>query len=123
MESLTKGLVSNASAQLLPDKTLSSFLFFLPEQRNLEGQWEVAISESFHPSRYQNLTEGKILFFDKKLSKLLEFYYLELCLCPSITDVVETTNILIQERHNHSESCIPAKVSRRTQKAEIYLAN
>ena len=30
-------------------------------------------------------------------------------------------NILIQGRHNHSESCITIKVSRRTQKIEIYL--
>ena len=29
----------------------------------------------------------------------------------------------IQERHNHSENCITVKVSRRTQKVEIYLAN
>ena len=32
-------------------------------------------------------------------------------------------NILIQERHSHSENCIKVKVSRRTQKVEIYLAN
>ena len=32
-------------------------------------------------------------------------------------------NILIQERHNHSENCIKVKVSRRTQKVEIYLSN
>ena len=32
-------------------------------------------------------------------------------------------NTLIQERHNHSEICIRVKVSRRTKKVEIYLAN
>ena len=32
-------------------------------------------------------------------------------------------NILIQERHNDSENCIEVKVSRGTQKVEIYLAN
>ena len=32
-------------------------------------------------------------------------------------------NILIQERHTHSENCIKVKVSRRTLKIEIYLAN
>ena len=31
--------------------------------------------------------------------------------------------MIIQERHNHSENCIKVKVSRRTQKVEIYLAN
>ena len=37
-------------------------------------------------------------------------------------DFVEAMNTLIQERHNHSEFCITIKVSRRTQKVEIYLA-
>ena len=32
-------------------------------------------------------------------------------------------NTLIQERHNRSGNCITVKVSRRTQKFEIYLAN
>ena len=123
MESFTKELVSNASAQLFPDNTLSSFTNFLPEQLNLEGQWEVATSEISYPSMYKNVTEGKFMFFDKKLSKSSEFYYLEPGLYPSITDIVEAMNTLIQERHNHSENCVTVKVSRRTQKVEIYLAN
>ena len=36
-------LVSNACAQVSPDNTLSSFTNFLPEQLNLEVQWEIAI--------------------------------------------------------------------------------
>ena len=123
MESFTIELVSNASAQLFPDNTLSFFTNFLPEQLNLDGQWEVAISEISYPSMYQNVTEGKFVFFGKKLPNLSEVYYLEPGLYPSITDIVEAMNILIQERHNHSESCITVKVSRRTQKVEIYLAN
>ena len=123
MESFTKELVSNASAQLFPDITLSSFTNFLPEQLNLDGQWEVAISEISYTSMYQNVTEGIFMFFDKKLSKSSDLYYLERGLYPSITDIVEAMNILIQERHNHSESCIKVKVSRRTQRVEIYLAN
>ena len=62
------------------------------------------------------------MFFDKKLSKSSDFYYLEPGLHPSITDNVEAMNNLIQERHNLSENCIKVKVSRRTQKVEIYLA-
>ena len=72
---------------------------------------------------YQNVTEGKFMFFDKKLSKSSEFYYREPGLNLSITDIVEAMNILIQERRNHSENCIKGKMSRRTQKVEIYLAN
>ena len=67
MECFTIELVSNASAQFFSDNTLSSFTNFLPEQLNLDGQWEVAISEISYPSMYQNVTEGKIMFFDKKL--------------------------------------------------------
>ena len=109
--------------QLLPDNTISSFKNFLTGQLNLECQWEVAISELSYPTMYQNVTEGKLMFFDKKLSKLTEFYYLEPGLYPSITDIVKAMNTLIQERHNHSEKCITTKVSRRTQKVDIYLAN
>ena len=32
-------------------------------------------------------------------------------------------NILNQAKHNHSENCITSKVSKRTEKVEIYLAN
>ena len=70
-----------------------------------------------------NVTEGKFMFFDRKLSKSSEFDYLEPGLYLSITDFVEAMNILIQERHNHNENCIKVEVSRRTQKVEIYLAN
>ena len=62
------------------------------------------------------------MFFDEKLSKSSEFYYLEPGLYPSITDIVEAMNTLVPERHNHSEICITVKVSRRTQKNEIYLS-
>ena len=70
MESFTIDLVSNASAQLFPDNTLSSFTNFLPERQNLECQWEVAISEKSYPSMCQNDTEGNNMFYDKKLSTI-----------------------------------------------------
>ena len=97
MESFTIELVSKASAQLLSDNTLSSFTNFSPEQLNLDGQWEVAISEISYPSIYQNVTEGKIIFFDRKLSKSSKFFYLEPGLYPYITDIVEAMNYLIEE--------------------------
>ena len=122
MEWVTIKLVSQASEQFFPASTLSSFTNFLPEQMNLEGQWEVANFGKSYPSMYQNITKRNFMFCDKKLSKSSEFYYLELGLYPSITHIVEAMNTLIQERHNHSEKCITAKVSRRKQKVEIYLA-
>ena len=103
--------------------TLRSLTKFLPEQLNLEGQWEVAISESFYPSMYQIVTQENVAFFDKKLSISPVFNYLEPGLYSSLTVFIEAMNTLIQERQNHSESCITTKVSRRVQKIEIYLAN
>ena len=58
------------------------------------------------------------MFFDKKLSKSSEFKYLEPGLYPSITDIVEAMNILIQEKLNHIETCLQVKVCRRTRKVE-----
>ena len=91
MELFTEELVFNASAQPYLDNTFSSFTNFLPEQLNLEVQSEVEIWEISYQSRYQ------FIFFDNELSKVLDFYYLEPGLYPSITDIVEAVNTLIQE--------------------------
>ena len=123
MDSFTIELVSIASGELFPEITFSSFTNFLPEQVNLEGQWEVAISEISYPSMYQNKTEGKFKFFDKKLSNSPSTYSIEPGLYTSITDIVEVMNTFIQEKNNHNETCITVKVSRRTQKVVIMLAN
>ena len=72
---------------------------------------------------YQNTTEGYFKFFDEKLSKSTSTYNLEPGLNTSITDIVEAMNTLIQEKNNHNETCITVKVSRRTQKVVIMLAN
>ena len=69
MESFTIELVSNEDAQLFPDITLSSFINFLPEKLTLEGQREFTISEISYPAMYQNVIEGKFMFFDKTFRK------------------------------------------------------
>ena len=123
MDSLTIELISNDSVELFPYNTLSFFTKFLPEQVNLEGQWEVAISEISYPSMYHKIMEGNFKFFDEKFLKSTTSYNLEPGLYTSITDIVEATNRLIQERNNHNETCITVKASRRTQKFVILLAN
>ena len=122
MDSFTIELVLNASAQFFPNNTLSSFTKFLPEQVNLEGHWEVAISETFYTSMYQKVTERKLMFYDEKLSKTTEAYYLAPGLYSPITDNVEAMNTLIQERNNRRDTCIRIKLSRVTQKVKVYLA-
>ena len=89
----------------------------------MKGQWEVAFSEISYPSMYQNITEGKFKFFDEKLSKSTSTYNLEPGLYTSITDIVEAKNTLIQKRNNHNKISVTVKVSRRTQKVVIMLAN
>ena len=123
MDSFTIELVSNASGELFPDKTRSSCTNFLPEQVKLEGQWEVAISEISYPSMYQNITEGCFKFLDEKFSKSTSNYNLEPGLYTSITDIVEAMNTLIEEKNNHNDTCITVKVSRRSQKVVVMLAN
>ena len=123
MDSFTIVLVSNATSELFPDNILSSFTNFLPEQVNLEGHWEVAVSEISYPSMYENVTEGKFLFHDNELSKTKDYYYLEPGLYHSITDIVEAMNSLIQNRNNHNTTCIGLKVDRRSQKATFSLVN
>ena len=112
MDSFTIELVFNASAKIFPDNTLSSFTNFLPEQVNIEGQWQVAIAGITYPPIYQTVTVGKYMFFDTKLSNSSEFFYLEPGLYHSSTDFVEDMNTLIQERHNHTETSIGQTISK-----------
>ena len=123
MDSFTIEWVFSASGELFPDNTLSSCTNFLPEQVNLEGQWELATSERSYPSMYQNIPGRHFKIFDEKLSKSTSTYNPEPGLYTSITDIVGAMNTLIQERNNHNETCITFKVSRRTQKVVIMLAN
>ena len=55
-------LVPNEFSKFFPNNTLRSFTNFLPEQGNLDGQGEVAISEISYTSMYENVTEGKFMF-------------------------------------------------------------
>ena len=90
---------------------------------DLDGQWEVAILEISYQSMYQNITQGKFKFFDEKFSNSTSTYNLEPGPYTFITDIVEAMKTLIQERNNHNKTCITVKVSRRTQKVVIMLAN
>ena len=123
MESLTIRVGFKGICAIISKRYIELFYKHLPEQLNLKARWEVAISVISNPTMYQNVTEKKFMFFDKKLSLSSEFYYLEPGLYPSVTDIVEAMNILIQERHNHSKNCITLKVSRKAQEVEIYFAN
>ena len=63
------------------------------------------------------------MFYDEKLCKTTEAYYLEPGLYSSITDIVEAMNTFIQKRNNYRDTCITIKVSGVTQKVKVYLVN
>ena len=65
---------------------------------------EVAIFEISYPLMYQNFTVGNFMFYDEKLSKTTEAYYLESGLYSSITDIVEAMNTLIQEKKTNRKT-------------------
>ena len=71
MHSLTKKLVSNASAQPFRDNTLNYFKNVLMEKLNVEGQWKVTISGKSYPSKYQNVTEENFILFLIRNSKVV----------------------------------------------------
>ena len=62
---------------------------------------------------------NKFLFYDAIYAKTTTAFYLEPGLCSSVPDIVEARYLLKQERSNHKENCITAKVSRRTQTIEL----
>ena len=114
MDSFTIELVSNASFNCFPDNTLSSFSNFLPEQINLDGQWEVAISDLSYPSMYQNITLGKFFYteFSKEAKESPEPYTLKPGLYTSISEIINAMNDLICDRMKPNENYITAHVDK-----------
>ena len=94
MNSFTVELVPNASFDCYPNNTLSSFTNLLPEQINLEGEWEVTITELSYPSLYQNITAGEYFYLDAATpdTKPSDFYTIDAGLYPSISDIVNDMN-------------------------------
>ena len=70
MDSFTVELVSKASEEIFPNNTLSSFTNFLPEEVNLEGQWELVILEKNLPIIVPKSDGGKIQVFGRKFFKI-----------------------------------------------------
>ena len=119
MSSFTVELVSNASFDYYPNNTLSSFTNFLPEQINLDGEWEVAITELSYPSLYQNITEGKFFYLDEATpdTKPLDYYTILSGLYPSNSDIFNEMHRIIQEREKYEKT--PIKLHVRKLHSEI----
>ena len=94
MNSFTVELVSNASFDCYPNNTLSPFTNFLPEQINLEVEWDVPITELSYPSLYQNFTDGKFFHLNAATTdtKRSDYYTMDSGLYPSVSDNVNEMN-------------------------------
>ena len=96
-------LVSNASTEIYPDNTLSSFTNFLPEQVTLDddSEWEVAVMEISHPTRYNNIVDGHIRYVHQynEGSPVHEFK-IPAGFYPSIHDVVKVISDEIDDFNN-----------------------
>ena len=64
MESRIIELVSNASQDVYPNNTVSSFVNFFPENIEMNGDWEVALMELCIPARWLNVTDGQFILIN-----------------------------------------------------------
>ena len=71
METFSVELHSAALSELYPQNTFDSFTIFLPNQINLEGEWEVALVEICFPLKFCNLTEGSFGISVTKVWKVI----------------------------------------------------
>ena len=59
VDDLTPNLISNASMEMFPGKSLSNFTTHLATPMTLVGDWQVALLEISRPAMVCNVTDGK----------------------------------------------------------------
>ena len=109
-------LVSNASTDVYPDNSLSSFTNFLPEQVNLDGDWEVALMEILYPSLYHNVTDGTFRYKEDKSDKDIGEYEIPAGLYTSLDHILQA-----MEDVSTKSMKMTWNVNNSTQKVEITL--
>ena len=64
--------LSNASLNYYLDNILSTFSNFLHKQFNLNGHWEVALTETTYPIKFKKVIDGTFIFgmFETKKTKI-----------------------------------------------------
>ena len=125
MNSFTVELLSNASFDCHQNNSLSYFTNFLPEQINLEREWEDAITELSHPSLYQNITEEKLFYLEEATpnTKPLDYYTLDPGLYPSISDIGNEINKKFRECEKSEKAPFRIHVNKITQRISLILPN
>ena len=71
---------------------------------------------------YQKVVERDFMFFwQKEITKLVEFKLLETGVYPSSTHIVEAMKTLLNQWHKHAENCIKVTLYQRMQKLRFTL--
>ena len=103
MDSMCIDLVSNASMNVFKNNTLSSFTNILPEQIDLEGTWEVALSEISYPAMYLNVTDGRFRYKDGADDTNLDIMEIPTGFYASITQILDKMREKIKEEHSDDD--------------------
>lgn len=72
-------LPSNSSMKYFPDNKTTCFTTELPEHMNLQGQWEVAISEIQFPTSFFHIKkeDGSIRYYERDRKKIEDHFWSE----------------------------------------------
>ena len=107
MSSFIVDLLSKASIGCHPNETLSTFTYFLPEQTNLEREWEVAVT-----GLLQGLYQRALIMSPRFPSQgLLQ------TLCPSGSDIKKNEkNRKDQKREKYEKPPIKLRIDKITQR-------
>ena len=92
METFSVELHSSASSKLYPQNTFASFTNFLPDQINLEGEWERALTANCFRLKFFKITEGSFVISVTKGGKVIdsENYKLSPGYYPTIKSIVSS---------------------------------
>ncbi len=116
-------LVSNASLNLYPDNTLASFSNFLPEQFNLDGDWEVALLEISYPALYHNITDGRFRYRENANEDGSCVCRIPAGLYHSLTDILRAMQDAVKTVNPHRSVNFTWNVVSRNQSLTINLPN
>ena len=112
-------LVSNASMDVYPDNSIASFTNFLPEQINVEGDWEVALLEVSYPNLYHNIVDGRFRYRYDTSDKDLTIMEIPPGLYHSLADILASMRDVAEKRGKPID--LKWFTHHRTQKVEIRL--
>ena len=123
MNSFIIDLVSNASTDIYPSNSLSSFTNFLPDQINLEGDWEVALLEASHPTLYYNISDGRFRYKQNENDNDMTLLQIPAGMYHSLNDILGAMRQSARASSSMKEIDFKWRINSISQRVEISLPN